>query len=290
MSKARISKLNDRGLVKISGTDCAEFLQNLVSCDISKVEINSPQYGALLSPQGKLLFDFIIIQSDDCFLFDIHRSIIPDFIKKFAIYKLRANVEIEDMSDSYTMVAVWNISKIPSWSNLTYIDPRLKLLGYRVIVKNQELPKFLSTSEAESASLADYNLHRINLGIPFGVDDFEYGQVFPHDVNMDYLNGIDFSKGCFVGQEVVSRMKYRGTARRRCIIANSSTEPLKPKTEITAEGKNIGVIGSAINNTGIALVRLDRGKEASDQKIKFLVNESEVTFSQPIWTDFSWPQ
>ena len=288
MSKPKITELSDRGLIKVSGVDCAEFLQNLVSCDIQKIEPNSSQFGALLSPQGKLLFDFNITRSDERFLFDIHRSLVPDFIKKLTMYKLRAVVEVQDLSDPFAIIGVWNMDQSPSWTHTTYPDPRNEQLGYRVIIERKNLSEFYKSSLADKLSLEDYNHYRIKLGIPAGINDFEYGQVFPHDVNMEYLNGIDFSKGCFVGQEVVSRMRHRGTARRRCVIAHAA-EQLIPNTEITAAGKNIGLIGSVSNKIAIALIRLDRGKEAFDEKEKFFAGEIEVTFSQPSWTDFEWP-
>ena len=290
MSNPTIAELSDRGLVKISGTDCAGFLQNLISCDIFKIEQLGPQYGALLSPQGKLLFDFIVMKSGNSFTFDIHHSLVSDFIQKLTLYKLRANVVIEDLSEAYAIIGLWNIQKVPTVTKTTFSDPRSSDLGYRSIIQRSKLADFISNSDAELDSIATYNQHRINLGIPSGLNDFDYGQVFPHDVNIDYLNGIDFSKGCFVGQEVVSRVRHRGTARRRCVIAYSATEHLIQNSEILADGKKIGIIRSVNKNIAIALIRLDRGKEAFDEKKKFFANEIEVTFRQSICTDFSWPE
>ena len=290
MHKESVTELSDRGLVKINGSDCSEFLQNLISCNIQKVESVGPQYGALLSPQGKLLFDFIIIQSQDFFLFDIQKSLVSDFIKKLTMYKLRADVDIEDLSDKFAVIGIWNADEIPDWVETPFIDPRFRQLGYRVILERKKLPSFLSQISTEISTLDDYNQHRIELCIPTGVNDFDYGTVFPHDINMDYLNGIDFSKGCFVGQEVVSRMRHRGTARRRCINVFSTEHPLSPNVEISADGKNIGLIGSTFENLGIAIVRLDRAKSAFDDAIKFLADGIEVEFKQSKWTDFNWPE
>ena len=290
MHKESVTELSDRGLVKIYGSDCSDFLQNLISCDIQKVESVGPQYGALLSPQGKLLFDFIIIQSQDYFLFDIQRSLVSDFIKKMNMYKLRANVDVEDLSNKFAVIGIWNVDEEPDWVETPFLDPRYRQLGYRVFLEREKLPRFLSQSSVEITSLDDYNQHRIELCIPTGVNDFDYGTVFPHDINMDYLNGIDFSKGCFVGQEVVSRMRHRGTARRRCVSVLSTDSPLKTKVEISADGKNIGMVGSTSKNLGIAIIRLDRAKLAFDEAIKFIADGIEVKFKQSKWTDFTWPE
>jgi folate-binding protein YgfZ len=165
-------------------------------------------------------------------------------------------------------------------------DPRLAALGWRVVAPADQPPV---PHGFASASEANYDAHRIPLGIPEGGIDFAFGDAFPHDADMDQLSGVDFGKGCYVGQEVVSRMEHRGTARRRFVIAAAEGPLPAAGTEVTAGGKPLGTLGSSAGNTGLALVRLDRAREAIDAGTPILAGDATLTLTLPGWARFGWP-
>lgn len=286
----QIAELTDRGIVRIAGPERSAFLQNLLTCDMDLVEKAGPQYGALLTPQGKILFDFLIANSDEAFLVDLALQVVPDFVKRMGFYKLRAKVDIEDVSDDLAVLAVWDSRDEPQMPALTFADPRLVHMGYRAIGARSGLGADFATPGLNQVSLEEYHAHRIRLCVPEGGLDFEYGALFPHDVSMDSLNGVDFAKGCFVGQEVVSRMKHRGTARKRMISAVSEKSMPPSGTGITVADKSIGTLCTSTGTTAIALVRLDRARAAMNENIAVLAGETEIRLSLPGWANFDWPE
>ncbi len=231
---------------------------------------------ALLSPQGKLLFDFLAFMDDGTYLFDLPRTATAAFAKRIGFYRLRAKVEISEAPER-RVVAGWNGA---AGSGTSAPDPRLAALGWRAVTTGPV---------TANASEADYDAHRIALGVPEGGMDFAFGDVFPHDIDMDQLAGVDFKKGCYIGQEVVSRMEHRGTARRRFVIV-SGTPPLPPPgTEVTADGKALGTLASAAEGNALALLRLDRAKEAMDAGTPIMAGDAAVTPALPAWARFTWP-
>ena len=244
-----VALLPDRAIVSVSGLDAHAFLQNLVTCDIDPLTPGDAAFGALLTPQGKILFDFFVVcAGDEQFLLDTPSDLAPALVKRLSMYRLRAKVAIEQTDRR--VVAVWNDTTPPA--GLSYRDPRDERLGWRAIVDGP----------ADSGDLAAYEAHRIALGIPRGGADFAWGDAFPHEVNMDLLHGVSFRKGCFVGQEVVSRMQHRGTVRRRILRADFDGPPPPTGAEIRAGDLLIGTFGSAAEGHGLAAVRTDRLAEA----------------------------
>ena len=283
MSGARFVVFERRGVVSIGGADARKFLNDLITSEIGRTDANGAAYGGLLTPQGKILFDFIVFAEAECFLFDLPAVVVPDFVKRLTFYRLRAKVEIADLSGERRVLAAWGGDR-PAVDGVLAVDPRLVELGYRAIVPKATiaLPAYATSSEAE------YDAHRIGLGVPEGGIDFAFGEAFPHDADMDQLGGVDFDKGCYVGQEVVSRMEHRGTARRRIVLAQGAG--LAPRTEITAGGKPLGQLASTTAENGLALVRLDRAKEAMDLGQPILAGAAPVTLALPHWARFTWPQ
>ncbi len=254
----KTAHLSNRALVAIDGDSAPEFLQNLITCDVEQLVEGEASFGALLTPQGKILFDFFCIRTGQGFLFDIASELQADFVKRMTFYKLRSPVEISAIQDDMKIFAAWDDDNKPDMDDIdiddghAYFDPRLGLMGIRMITSAQDT----------SSDVADYNAHRIRLGMPQGGEDFAYGEAFPHDAMMDQFEGsgagVAFQKGCYVGQEVVSRMQHRGTARRRIVII-SADQPLPASgSAVEASGKLIGTIGSVHNNKGLAMVRIDR--------------------------------
>jgi folate-binding protein YgfZ len=286
MIQGRIAALMRRGVVSVSGEDAQSFLGGLVTNDVDSIPEGGAGYGGLLSPQGKILFDFIVFRSGDAFLFDLPKESAADFVKRLGFYKLRAKVAIAALPDRQ-VAAAWGGNAPPRLEGLVVPDPRLPDLGYRLI-----LPATASLEAAnyETADEAAYDAWRIATGIPEGGIDFAFGDAFPHEADMDQLGGVAFDKGCYIGQEVVSRMEHRGTARRRLILVRSAS-PIPPAgAEIIAGEKPVGVIASSSpEHIGLAVVRLDRAKEAVDAGVPILVRGMPVDLDIPAWAKFGWP-
>jgi folate-binding protein YgfZ len=276
MTSARLALLPDRGVVHVTGEDVGKFLQGLVSNDVSGPASVQPKtvpvavHAGLLSPQGKILFEFLVVGLGSGLLLETARERIPDLIKRLATYKLRAKVAIEDASDTFAVAAVWGGDFAPSFNATQFADPRLAALGMRWLVPRPLLDRLIEgrvqAGEAVRASEAEYHAHRIALGVPEGGKDYALGDTFPHEANFDLLGGVSFTKGCFVGQEVVSRMQHRGGARKRIVIVEADA-PLQPGAQIAAGAATIGTIGSVAGRRGLALVRLDRAEEAKGKGV-----------------------
>lgn len=281
MAEAKWTQLPDRGVVAVRGADAAHFLQNLVTNDVDDVADGKAGYGALLTPQGKVLFDFIVHRSGDDFLLDTPREQSAALVQRLTMYRLRAPIEIADESDSRDVVAIWGADAAGLPSDLAVAaDPRLPALGFRGIVASGE------TVAGDVVDAAAYHRHRIALTVPETGMDFALGDVFPHDINMDQIEGVDFAKGCYVGQEVVSRMEHRGTARRR-IVKVSAAEALTSGADITADDKPLGTIGSVDGPVGIALVRTDRVARAVADSAAIISDNQPVSITAPAWARFT---
>jgi tRNA-modifying protein YgfZ len=287
MSQGRIAELSRRGVVAVAGPDAGTFLDNLFTADASKASPGQAVYAGLLTPQGKILFDFIVLRDGERFLIDLPRDSVGDFVKRLGIYRLRAKVEIADVSDALRIVAAWGPDGIANIDGIAAPDPRLASLGWRVVLP---IDQPAERHGLAPASQAEYDAHRIALGIPEGGIDFAFGDTFPHDADMDQLAGVDFGKGCFIGQEVVSRMQHRGTARRRVVMARGEGQLPARGTEVLAGGKPIGSLGSSAGGEALAVLRLDRAREAIDTGTPITADGAGLTLSLPGWARFGWPK
>ncbi|MGB6540448.1 MAG: folate-binding protein, partial [Xanthobacteraceae bacterium] len=212
--------LPDRGVVKVAGDDARNFLHGLISADVLKLTPGAARFGALLSPQGKIIADFIVVeapaQDGGGFFFDLPRALATVLVAKLNLYKLRSRVIAEDLSDVLGIVAAWDGDGAASYG-VSYADPRLPALGLRVMTAPHRAADVAAALGVALVDASEYTAHRIALGIPQGGVDFSYGDAFPHEADMDQLGGIDFAKGCYIGQEVVSRIEHRGIARTRAV-------------------------------------------------------------------------
>ena len=281
--------LTDRGVVRVSGEDAKTLLDGLFTCDLDRVSPESSRHGALLSPQGKILFDFIVFEAPaeagGGYCLDVAKAWAPDFVKRLGFYKLRAKVAIEDRSDTLAVVAGWGHSaKPPDEVGLVAGDPRLPALGWRAIIAAQDVAE-LGPGDAES-----YHAHRIALGVPEGGRDYVFGDAFPHEALMDQLHGVDFDKGCYVGQEVVSRMQHRGTARTRIVpVSYPDGFVAEEGAEVTAGGRVLGKTGTAAHGRGLAAIRLDRAEEALAAGVEIRAGGLTVRLVKPEWIRFAFP-
>src|SRR3954470_4433212 len=286
--------LPERGVVKVAGEDARKFLNGLLTTDIAKVSPQRPAYAALLTPKGKIMIDMIVAEAPaedgGGFFLDCPRALCPNLVERLNFYKLRAKVIAEDLSEVLGVMAVWDGPGETEYG-LCYPDPRLPELGMRGM-----LPPHLASEAAPDlgAALVDaneYEAHRITLGAPRGGLDFYYNDAFPHEADMDQLNGVDFEKGCYVGQEVVSRVEHRGTARKRVVPV--AFEDFAPETglRVTVGETEVGVMGSSARGRGLAMLhlRLDRAGEAMAAGTPLMSGGMMLRPIKPAWARFAWP-
>ncbi len=250
--------LTDRAVLALSGPEAKSFLQGVVTNDIMAVTPDRPVYAALLTPQGKVLFDFLVHERDGTLLIDCRKPAREPLMKRLSMYKLRAKLEITPRDDLAVV-----LDGPP--------DPRLAALGARGI---------LPAAQGEQAD-ATYLARRLDLGVPEG-EDFGSDRMFAMDAGLDELHAISFAKGCYVGQELTARMKHRGKDRKR-LLAVSTTDgsALPPKDTPVIYGElELGTVTSAYGARGFALIRLDRLAEATSP---LAAGAIPVTISKPDW-------
>ncbi len=256
-----VAHLKDRGVIRVGGEDARGFLQNLVTNEMDLVTTEHAGYGALLTPQGKIIGDFLVIAVPEAegggFLLDAPLLQLADLMKRLKLYKLRARVTLDDLTEASAVIVATDGSALPAEAGLAYADPRLPDLGGRAITDRD------GVEDLADDAMESYHARRILLGIPDGGRDFAYGETFPHEALLDQLGGVSFRKGCYIGQEVVSRMQHRGTARTR-VVPVVFADALVPEmgVEATAGGKALGRIGSCAAGRGLAMLRLDRVADA----------------------------
>lgn len=241
--KEKLIKLSNRSILSVEGRDSEKFLQDIITCDVEKIK-NKSSYGSILTPQGKLLYDFIISKKDNYFLIDISKSYIDNLIKLLNMYKLRSDIILEKRENLSVFVDIDN-----DHSNSDNIDPRLASIGLRKILN--------SNNEAYSNDENLYEKKLIKLGIAEISDDIKPGNIFPIEANLDYLNGIDFQKGCFIGQEVSSRMYRKGKVKKR-IVGFRSKDNFTNNDELVYNGSTIGTVIKKIEDYGLALIKIDK--------------------------------
>ena len=281
------AQLTDRAVIRIAGPDAHTLLQNVVTLDMDDVDRHGSGYGALLTPQGKILWDFMLHRLPDGYGADVRVGEAEAFAKRLTLYRLRAKVELA-VAPELAVFAGWGLPPATPPPNPLHkgegrepLDPRLADLGSRWTAAAGSL--------ATNATTEDWHRHRIAHAVPEGGIDFLFGDAFPHDAAMDSLHGVAFEKGCYIGQEVVSRMRHRGTARRRIVALHAKGQLPEPGAEIVAGERPLGRLGSSADGNGIGLVRLDRLREALDEHLPVRVGPEEVTVALPAWATYSWP-
>ncbi|MBA4013763.1 MAG: glycine cleavage system protein T [Phenylobacterium sp.] len=257
-----IAALSSRALIAVSGEDWRSFLHGLITQDVETLADGEVRFGALLNPQGRLLFDLFVVGRSGGALIDVERTSREALILRLTMYRLRAKVVIA--ADESPVLAAWGADPGPGWAP----DPRLPALGWRGY----------GLEAAPTADEAAYDAHRLALGVP-GPADWGVEQTYPIEANFDLLHGIDFHKGCFIGQETTSRMKRRGQIKNRMLPLAFDGAPPPPGSELLLDGeRRAGEVLSGAQGRAIALVRLDRlegaltadGREARAEKPEWL--------------------
>jgi tRNA-modifying protein YgfZ len=284
--------LPDRGVIKVAGIDGRKFLNGLVTADLGRVAAGQPRFAALLTPQGKILADFIVVEADPAdgggFFLDAPRALARTLTDQLNFYKLRANVMVEDLSETLGIMAIWE-SQSHTEYGLCYPDPRLPELGTRCMLPPHLVEKAAADLGNDLVDPSIYEAHRIALGVPRGGLDFVYGDTFPHESNMDQLHGVDFDKGCFVGQEVVSRIEHRAIARARIVPVGFEGPPPEAGIAVTANDRNVGMMGSGVTGRGLAKLRLDRVEEALASGASLEAGGIKLELRKASWARFAMP-
>jgi len=285
--------LPDRGVVKVAGEDARPFLHGLLSANILTLAPGAARFCALLSPQGKIFADFIIVEAParegGGFFLDVPADLASPLVDKLNLYKLRSRVVVENLSEVLGVLAAWDGTGTTP-IGLSYPDPRLAALGLRVMLPPHRATDAAAELGAVFVAASEYEAHRIALGVPRGGVDFTYGDAFPHETDMDQLGGVDFTKGCYVGQEVVSRIEHRGIARTRVLPVRYQGSAPRPGEPIMSGQRQIGTMGSSSRGHGLALLRIDRMADALRDGEPFLAAGITVEPLKPDWAHFALPE
>jgi folate-binding protein YgfZ len=296
MSDLKQINLTDRGVIAISGPETRSFLQGIVTNDVEKVDSTRALYSALLTPQGKFLFDFFMVDDGDGgLLLDVKKERLAELAKRLKFYKLRAKAQITDVSDRFTVTALIGdgagaASRLHEGAGnarrdgdtVLAIDPRLADMGVRAIHPVDTT----SFAEVAAGSLTDYEIHRMALAVPDGGTDVLVDKSFILESNFEELNAVDFEKGCYVGQELTARTKFRGTIRRRLFGITADAELPPAGTPITVGKAEIGEVRSGLGDHGIALIRIDRLEEAGGDAADVMAGDVAIKPVKPSWVSF----
>jgi tRNA-modifying protein YgfZ len=251
--------LPDRAVISIAGDGALAFLHNLLTVDLTEPK---PAYGALLTPQGKILHDVFVVPEGETIWIDVAQVQAADLLKRLVIYRLRAKLDIRMRGDKHVAVAP---------ADLAYADPRLAAMGFRAIVDEGALP------EGQG-----YHAVRLRHGLADSVLDIGSGEMFVHEANLDQLNGVSFTKGCYVGQEVVSRVHHRHTARKRILPVRFHGD-VQHGADIVSGGVHLGTMLSSLHGKGLALLRMDR---LAEMATPMLTGTAKLTVHKPVWAQF----
>lgn len=249
---AEIIELSDRGVVTLQGPEVLNFLQDLVTADVTAATKSRAAYGLLLTPQGKFLFDFFILRDGNIWILECERDRSDELVKRLTMYRLRKKIEISNESEQHKVLAVMS-GDVPEDAAYSYPDPRHDDLARRAIVGDS----FESAVGAE----AQYERLRLELGVPKAGTDLLPDTTFPLEANLDALHAIDFDKGCYVGQEVTSRTKHRGNVRKRLLPVSFGEPGVQAGDDVMANDRNGGTVTSAQDDIGLAMIRLERWRD-----------------------------
>jgi folate-binding protein YgfZ len=282
---------SDRTILRVTGEDAAKFLNGIVTSGLEGLAPGKAVFTALLTPQGKIVVDFFAIAAEadegGGFVIDAPAPLADELAKKLNFYKLRAKVEIAVRPE---LAAAVVLDKAPPEDlGLIYVDPRQAGLGWRVVLPLEGAAAALESAGAKVVDAEHWQGRRISLGIPEGGKDFIYGDTFPHEADMDLIGGVDFHKGCFIGQEVVSRVERRDIARKRVVPVAFDQGGPDEGADILIGDKPAGFMGSSAGRLGLAMLRLDRVDEGMKEGAALVSSGVALRLVKPDWADFPFP-
>ena len=267
--------LPDRRIIHVSGTGTMDFLQNLITSDLESLPEGEARASALLTPQGKILFDFLIRRDGEGYAIETDAQQQDALLRRLTMYKLRAPVDLK--ADTKQGVSVFWNEPAPAGAIADGRFAKAGLALYRLSGKLSDGPT------------SDYDALRIEHGIAVSGADYALQDAFPHDLLMDVNDGVSFRKGCFVGQEVVSRMKHRGTARRRIVVVSAASDLPATGTDIMSGGKPLGTLGTVLGGQGLAIIRTDRAADAMASQTPITAGDVVVSVALPAWSGLTFP-
>jgi folate-binding protein YgfZ len=264
------TRLSHRSLIRLGGADRLAFLQNIVSNDVAKATPTQAVYAALLTPQGKFLHDMFIVAAGDAFLVDCEAERAEDLLHRLTAYKLRSKVTFDNLADAFDVWAVWSGSLANAFP-----DPRLPELGSRLFIAKGETPQGITPTDFTA-----HDTHRIQLGVANGSRDMIVEKSTLAEGNVDFLNGVDWKKGCYIGQELTARMHYRGLAKKRLFPVRIEGESLESGANLDKES---GEMRSVCGNQGLALLRIEAVQKSLDEKTPLTCGNTKLWPQIPAW-------
>lgn len=297
--EAKYCLLPGRGVLRLSGADVLPFLQALITRDLDNLSPEQAVYGALLTPQGKYLFDFFLAQQGDALLLDGEAARLETLAKRLNMYRLRADVKIADISSEWQVCAAFGPGTDTALGlvdgpgaaktygdGVAFMDPRLAGAGARIIAPTGQGGGLLAKAGFGPGKAEDYDYFRLGLALPDSGRDLVVDKSLMLESNLEFLRGVDFDKGCFVGQELTARTKYRALVRKRLLPVHIDGPLPAPGTPLLAEEREVAVMRSGQGDRGLALVRLDRLAQAGGLARSLNAGSAKVTLLMPEWADF----
>ena len=296
MTALSFSSLGHRGVVAVSGDDRRDFLQGLVSNDVGRVAPDRAIYAALLTPQGRFLFDMFIVEAGNTLLLEVERDRAADLTKKLTMYKLRSKVTVENRGTGWEVAAAHGVgaaaalglrdepgAAIAIDDAVAYVDPRLSGLGVRVIAPDGHIATMLPTRGFAPAPFESWDHVRLTLGVPDGSRDLPVEKALLLESGFDELHGVDWKKGCYMGQELTARTKYRGLVKKRLLPVAVDGPMPAPGTVVTINGQEAGEMRSGLGTQGLALLRLEALDKARGSGAKLTAGEATLNPIVPEW-------
>lgn len=294
MSPPGCVALDQRGIVRLSGPDARGLLQGLISNDVDSLTPDRAIYAALLTPQGKYLFDFLLYQSADTILLDAEASRLTALVQRLTMYRLRAQVAIDNLAGTMAVLAVFgagatDLLDLPARLGavradggvLLAVDPRLVELGVRVVLPAGEVDAFVAAHGLAPAPFAAYDRQRLALGVPDGSRDLIVDKSLLLESGFEELNGVSFTKGCFVGQELTARTKHRGLVKKRLVPVRVAGALPEPGTQVTRDGRDAGDLRSGVDGMALALLRLEQ--LANTLTAPLMAGNAQLEPAPPAW-------
>ena len=295
MTENRYVKLSERGLITVGGPDRKEFLQGLISNDIEQVSPVRAIWAALLTAQGKYLHDFFIVEIDDVFYLDCEAERLMDLGQRLSRFKLRAEVDL-GIADGFGVWACYGTEALARADlesepgiakslaeGTVYCDPRISDIGARAVLSVKSAGAYWQKLGIEPGSAADYDRLRISLGLPDGSRDMVVEKAILLENNFDPLHGVDWNKGCYIGQELTARTKYRGLIKKRLIPVEISGDTPEIGTQVTADGRDAGEVRSLAGGLALALIRRDKLDLSVEQGVPLVAGNATLTPRLPEW-------
>jgi folate-binding protein YgfZ len=287
--------LDDRGFLAVVGPDARSFLQGVITNDVNKAQPGQAIYAALLTPQGRYLHDFFIVELDGVLFLDVAKSRLEDLRARLLKYRLRAKVEVDDVSKLFRTIALLGDGPHDSQAlhgfegrggpfsgGFCYVDPRYAGIGARAMLPASGAEALANAGFEGSDRMAYENL-RLYFGIPEGLVDLVQEKTLPMEASFDLLNGIDWQKGCYVGQELTARMHYRALLKKRLLPVEIEGDVPEIGAPVTYDGADAGEMRSGMGDQGIALLRLEAVLEAVKAEKPLLSGDSQITPNHPPW-------